>query len=575
MAIWYAEQAARGKINVCKLVQLAARRFLKMLEAAQSGKADYYWSPDHVFDVCDFVEKMPQVEGFEGNFEIQPWQMFLAAGVFGFRRWGTGARLVRYVYVFIPRKNGKSSIVGVLSHYAMTCEGEVGPLGYIGAATKDQANKVFEPARKMAEASDEFKDAFGVKTTADKITYGCNGGMLQKLTKIGEHNDGHNPHLFVAEELHAQERSLYEVMRSSFGARKNPLLISISTAGRQASGLGYETWQMVERLLTGQMTMDSTFGLIFAPDMEDTYTENGQLNEKALMSERVIQACNPNYGVSIDADVVREFAEEAKQNYSKKLEFFRTRLNVWVKQAGNIIDPIQWAACKRPGLKMEDFKGERCWVGCDLASRNDLAVVSICFESGNDVAFFWWCYLCEDAPSFTDERTAAMYHEWSQNGHLIVHPGGMMDLAAIRRDVEAFCDEYDPEAIGVDDYQANQFTTELLGNGYPVRVFKKNAKSYTEPTDEFLARVTSGTMAHDGNPIAAWCAANVVGKRDVHGQILPKRDATQPHMKIDCIDAAITANAMRIAPPDEMKNSSNPYLKRGLLGDDGAEPIEY
>jgi phage terminase large subunit-like protein len=571
MGIWYAEQAASAQINVCKWVQLAAKRFLKMLGKAEKGTADYYWSPDHVIDVCNFIEKIPQVEGYSGNFEVQPWQCFLLCAVFGFRRYDTGYRLVRYVYIFVPRKNGKSSLTAALIHYVMTSEGEIGPLGYIGAATKDQADKVYVPCRNMADAAPDLIDHFKISSTQNKISYGANNGVLMKLTKIGDHNDGHNPSLFVAEELHAQEYSLFEVMRSAFGARKNPLLWSISTAGRSASGLGYEKWKSVEAILLEKQDMDATFGLIYAPDFKDIYTKNGHLNDKALLSERVIASCNPNFGISVDAGIVQEFAKEVKGSVSSKAEFYRTRLNVWAKQAGNLIDSVAWAACEDKKIKIESYKGQRCWVGCDLASRNDLAVVSIVFQVGRKTIYFWWCYICEGAPAFEDDRVSKQYRDWQDKGHLIVHEGGLIDFNEIRRDVEKFCDEYEPEAIGVDDYQANQFATELVGNGYPVLVFRKNAKSYTEPTDDFTARIMSKDMVHDGNPVAAWCAGNVVANRDVHDQVLPKKDMTLPHMKIDCIDAAITANAMRIAPGESGKRKHNPYLKRGLLGADGED----
>lgn len=559
IALWYAEMVASNKVSACLWTRLAAERFIRMVEQAESGKAPYFWSPMDVVDVCSFEERMPHVEAFEGLLELQPWQIFGNAGIWGLRRKDTGARLVRYASEWVPRKHGKSLRSATRLHYCMTCEGEVGPTGYIGAATENQANRVFAPARALVDKCENFADAFAVKTTSKFIRYETNGGLVEKLTSIGENQDGYNPHIVVMEELHAQKYDVYQVMRSAFGARKNPLFMTISTAGRRAGGLGYDVWKFMQRVLKAQQNnADHIFALMYTIDEND---------RDRLTDMDVVAKANPNLGVSVDPAIVIEYKAEAQGSPSERREFERTRFNIWSRAAGNLIDIEKWDACKNEHIRLDRFKGRKAWIGADLASRNDLAAVSILFEYKGVLVVFTRYYICEEAPAFELEEYSAMYQEWVDDGWLTVTPGGYIDFDVIQADIEAMAEDFDVESIGFDDYQANQTVGSLEKKNLPAVTVRKNAKTYTEPTDELLARINSKKplIVHDGNPITAWCAGNVVGHYDELGQVLPKKDKTQPHEKIDGFDSLLIANIVRMAGK-EVKDNSSVYNKRGVRG---------
>lgn len=565
MARWYAERVVEDKIPTSRWTKLAARRYLDMLAKAESGRASYYFSPEHVVDVCDFVEKIPHVEGYHGYIVLEPWQIFACAAIYGFRRKASGARLVRFASIWVPRKNGKSLLAAALCLYNLTCEGEPGPSVYVSAGTEEQAWKVYGPAKAIVDRDEDFRTQFELKATRDQISCAATNGELKTIASVGEHQDGHNPSMVCAEEMHAQKADVIGVMRSSFGARRNPLFLTISSAGRRAFGVGWEEWKFCQKVLLGQIPgSDHYFALIYTLDEDDL--ENP-------LSDIAIRKANPNFCVSVHQDIVQEALVETKKSPSARAEFLRTRLNVWARGGGNLIFPEHWQKCRVDGLKIDDFEPYKGWIGCDLASRNDLAAVGIMFEPvAGLVAVFNRYYLCEDAPIFENEDYGAIYREWIDKGWLTITPGGMIDFNIILADVIELCNRFKIQGIGVDDYQANLFVKALEKHRVPVWVVQKNAKTLTEPTDEFLARVRSATLAHDGNPVTEWCAMNVVGDRDVHGQILPKKASKDSLDKIDGIDALIVANTLRVAPPEG--EPGHPYNERGLMGFGGSDEPE-
>lgn len=564
IAEWYADLAATGSIPVCKWTRLTAERFLRMRERAESGKADYWWSPEHIVDVCSFQEKLPHVEAFTGALTLEPWQIFSDAAIWGFRRHSDGGRLVTRVSEYVPRKHGKSLRTAMRAHFVMTCEGEPGPLGFIGAATKDQASKVFDPMKKLAERSPALREHFGITATLDEIRYGCNGGVVYRMTSKAESQDGHNPHLVIMEELHAQDAGLIEVMQSALGGRSNPLLLSISTAGRTAMGIGWENWRWIQRILEGEVARDRAehvFGLIYTIDEDD---------EERLHEEEVIRKANPGYPVAPRREAVKQELTDSQATPGALAEFKRTRFNIWSRAANALLRQDDWARCADKYLTRDEYLGKPGFAGADLASRNDLAATCLLFEDGPTIAAFWRYYICEGAPVFEQSpELATLYLSWADAGWLRITPGAYIDFNLIRDDLIADLERHGITRVGVDDWQANQFIADLQAEGYEPVAVKKTARNITEPTDEILARVKDQTFIHDGNPISEWCATNVVAFRDENDNILPKRDKTKPLDKIDGFDALVNANAVRLTYREERQVSV--YERRGLLGADEEE----
>lgn len=193
----WARDVAGGKVVACKWVKLACRRHLNDLRRARKGKAwGFYFDRWHADDVCDFIEKLPHVEGEwkTPTISLEPAQIFILATIFGWRRWEDGKRRFTYAYVEMARKGAKSTLTAGVGLYCLTCENEVGPQVIIGATTGEQAGKVFKPMQGMVRKSPDLQEAFAVTAWARSITCGANDGFVQPINAKGSTQDGHNPH---------------------------------------------------------------------------------------------------------------------------------------------------------------------------------------------------------------------------------------------------------------------------------------------------------------------------------------------------------------------------------------------
>lgn len=561
----YAERCIDGRQPVCRWVQLGAKRYLKMLATAARPRTHYYWSPAHVSDVCSFLEKLPHIAGDwkSPTIILEPWQIFVCAAIYGFRRRESGVRLVRSAFIMVPRKNAKSTLSSGLALYALTCEGEVGPEIYIGAKTLEQAGNVFEPAAAMVRRDSDLAEQFGLKPLVREIRCATTGGSISTITSIAEAQDGHNSHMVVLEELHAQKAGLYQVMGSSFGARRNPLMLMITTAGRVPSGLCWEQLKRAEKLLRGIYAAPHEFAIIYTVDKPD---------KDRLYDEDVMMKANPMWGISVLPDNAREEALKAKNDPATRAEFMRTRVNVWSNADEALLQPDDWEACEDRELRIEQFIGQKCWMGVDLAKRRDMAAKTLIFECDDGkIAVFAAYYIPTDAPAFDDPDQSPMYHEWVEAKKITLTGKGIIDFNVIQTDIEADCAMFDVQVIAFDPYQANQMSAALAGKGLPAITFPNSPRNMAEPTDDMKSRVESRMIVHDGHPILAWNAMNVVGHADNRENILPKKDAPNSPRKIDGLVAGIFANGCRIQakkPDEDELKKPHPWAVRGMLGFD-------
>lgn len=291
VALKYAKDAVAGRLVTCRLLKLAARRHLDDLKRSKTDPAwPFVFDPWHAGDPCDFAEKLPHIEGkwATPTITLEPWQVFVLCCVFGWRRRSDGGRRFSKVYLEVARKNAKSTLAAIVTLYCLCCEGEPAPYVFIGATTGAQAQKVFHPARMMAMRTPDLCEAFGLQVWAKSITE-ASGGYVQTINSKGSTQDGHNPHLTVLDELHAHvDRALYDVIDSAFGARLNPLLWVITTAGFNTLGVCYELRMFLVKVLEGVVVADHVFGAIFTLDDSDD-----------PFDPRVWVKSNPNLGVSV------------------------------------------------------------------------------------------------------------------------------------------------------------------------------------------------------------------------------------------------------------------------------------
>lgn len=595
----YAEACADGRLDVCRLIRLAAARYLRMLDMAKDEKNEFIFSPAHVVDYCSFVEKLKHVESglweisqrrpdgsVDRNIILEPSQIWIEAAIHGFRRKFTLERLVSTVAECLPRKSAKSLKVAGAALFDLCCSGQVGPQICIAASTENQGNRVFGPIAKFVNNDPDLVEQFKIKVTKERITTPECGEFdgIFKLSSIGERQDGLNPSLAIFEEGHAGAAAVYNVVDSAFGARPNALRRMITTAGYRPEGPGWELQREAQAILEGTAAEDYTFfAAIYTLDKEDYLEEeSGAIDwERLFTDDALLKKANPMYGVSLDPVKLKEARDSARRRPDKRGEFARTRFNIWTGSGTSLVDDRDWADCKR-NISLEDFFGQKCWIGVDLAQVNDMCAIGLVFEVPGpkpnypNLAVFAKYFLPEASPAAIDPDLADLFMAWADQdtgGWLTLTPGQLADHDLVRQEIEAFCDVFDVQIIACDPFQAHNTAKQLWDGAKPVRVYPNNSRTMTAPTDDVLGRIQARTIWHDGNPVLAWNAANVHGERKGNGSILPRKEAENSKRKIDGFVALCFANGCRMQP-EEAKDPNgqtdkviDPFLVRGhLLG---------
>jgi phage terminase large subunit-like protein len=567
MAFWYCEEVIAGHVPACIEEIQACRRFLQMRKDADSGKAPFYWSDVHLVDFCHFFEGLPHTKGFEGSFLMEPVQCWWAAGIFGFRERETKKRWVRKASLWVPRKNGKTATAAAVLLYCANCENEPGAECVISAGSESQAHIPYDTIRAMFEKDPELKQVFGAYDTNDYTEFGKTGGSIRLATARAKNLDGFNPHLILEEELHAQSIEVINVLETAQAARSNPLVLAISTAGRDINSAAYDDWKTCQAVLAGRLPAPRLFTAMYVGTKDD---------KESRFDQRVIEKLNPLYGVSLNPTGVEEEISKARQSEERLNEYLRTRVNIWARAAGNLISPEDWRVCADPKLSLEAFRGFPMYVGLDLASHSDLNAAAFLVMAGGCIYLVIKYWLPQESPRFQDDRYADAFGGWAKDGHIELTDGNYADQDVILGEVIKTMKGHSVLAVGCDTYQHLFISGSLSKEGFQTFAVPKTARYMSRPTDDISARSKNKTLLqHDGNPVSEWCAGNVVGRRDENDNVLPKKEKRMTGASIDGMDAAIIANAVRLhfeaghlldtkAPPP------NPYLTRGLAGSKAA-----
>lgn len=586
IALAYAKRAAADKNQVehCKWVRLAAQRHLDDLTRQKAKDWPYRFDPWHSNDVCDFIEKLPHVEGNWckcpgarrgehdercGLIDLEPFQIFILVCVFGWREKDTGFRRFTVVYEELARKNAKSTLTAGISLYCLACEDEPGPQVLTAATTFDQAKKVFHPAKRMIEKTPALQEAFGLIPWAKSITCGDNGGYMQPIHAKSKSQDGHNPHVVTMDELHAHsDRGLYDVMVSAFGARLQPLLWIITTAGFNLYGICYEQRTFATKVLERSVIAEHFFAIIFTLDGPKDFEPERKEGDDPYDPKNWIKA-NPLIKAAPSlAKEIGKRALEAKASPSAEGNFLTKNLNRWLGAATAWLNTTLWSACADKSLRLRDFVGLDCYIGTDLSDKDDITAVALAAVDADDKLLLkTWFFLPEEVLNREDPQNReqiALYRQWKASGQLITTPGDFIDHRRVERLIRRLKRVLRIiRAIG-DQYGAWQIMAATLNEDFGdgedafAVVLPKNARNCSDGAKDLEARHIAGPrrLRHDGNDVMTWMSGNAVVDRRTDGSILPKKEKPMSPNKIDGIDATVNAIAPMQLPPAEDKASA-------------------
>ena len=551
----YAEDVLNGEIPTSKYVRKAVESFDEDLN---KDEFDYYFDAAEAEKYIMFFSRfLKHSKGtFAGqSFELLPWQQFVIANIYGWKRSDNHARRYRTAYIQVGRKNGKSTMLSGLALAMLDFDGEEGSEVYFAATKRDQARICFDEAARMVRSSPSLSKRIGVHRANMHVTK--TNSKAEPLSSDKNSLDGLNAHLAVIDEYHAHPTSaVYNVLKSSMGSRKQPLMFTITTAGFNVDGACYQLAKTCKEVLDKKKTDDSLFSMIYELDEDDDWKD----------AKGWIKA-NPSLGSSISLEYLQQQYTQAK-NYggAEEVNFKTKHCNQWVRSSSSWVSDEIW---KANDLGVVDWDGETtCYGGLDLASVSDfcsLVLVSPRSDGGYDTKRFYW--LPEDAIEkrlYKDESTIYMELRFAEE--VFVTPGNVTDYDYIRRcitgyyvengvvnfDDDCLMKKYDLRSIAFDRYNSSQLIINLTNDGVEMSPMGQGYVSMSAPMKEVYRLLLEGKLNHEGDPVLRWMAGNLEVTYDPAMNCKPDKARSQD--KIDGITALICAvgEAMTETHDDEL-----------------------
>lgn len=528
----YAAAVVARKIPACKWVRLACKRHLDDLKKVKRKAYPYRFDPVKAEKVCRFIELLPHTKGvWAKNAEkirLEPWQCFKTVCIFGWVRKQDNLRRFRKAIILEPRKNAKSTWAAGVGLYMLCADGEHGAEVYSGATTEKQAWEVFRPARLMAQKTPALLSAFGVTVNASNLHILGNASRMEPL--IGKPGDGASPSCSIVDEYHEHDTDdMVDTMETGMGARDQPLSLIITTAGDNLAGPCYAAMQDAQKVLEGVHANDELFALIYTVDAKTDWT-----------SELALRMANPNYDVSVNGEFLRARQRDAINN-ARKVGTFKTKhLNLWVQARTAYFNIQRWNEAARPGLQLDDFLGQPCRIGLDLASKVDIAALEIIFrladcrcdaaseliKAGFEYARFGIYFLPE---ATVEQGENEHYRGWvnCKEAWITQHDGEMVDYVEIKEAILDIRNRFQLEEVAYDPHQAMMMVSELMAEGVPVVEVRPLVLNFSEPMKQMDGLIRSRKTAHNGDPVYTWMLSNVVAKPDKKDNVYPNKDRNE------------------------------------------------
>lgn len=400
-------------------------------------------------------------EGRSDLLHLELWQKAIVSAIFGIMDKTTGYRQFREVFIIVARKNGKTLFAAAIATYMTYIDGEYGAKVYFLAPKLDQADLVYDAFYQIVQSDDEL-DSITKKRRSDIYIKAFNTSV-KKIAFNSKKSDGFNPQLVVNDEMEAwpgdQGLKQYEVMTSALGARKQPLIISIATAGYVNDGIFDELFKRATAFLKGNSREKRLLPFIYMIDDIEKWDSIEELKKS-----------NPNLGVSVSVEYYLEQIEIARNSISKKVEFMTKFCNIKQNSAVAWLDYWDVMKCvhEEKPLSLEDFKGCYCVGGIDLSRTTDLTAASIVINRDGINHIFTRFYMPQKRYEVAINEDNTPYNIYRDRGFLFISGENQVDYKDVYNWFIELVKVYKikPLKIGYDRYSANYLVEDLKTAGF-------------------------------------------------------------------------------------------------------------
>ena len=486
---------------------LAVKRFFRMLDK-------HAWNARRVCRFFKFYETL-RFSGTAGRqrYRLTPVQAFQFANIFGFAD-GQGRRLMRLVYLFVPRKFSKTTSAASLAVYDMLF-GDNNAQAYVGANSYEQAKICFDEIRAIMLDIDPGGRHFRVNR--EKITFRDKGrdSLIRCLTANAKTQDGLFASLVIMDE-YAQARNtaakngadLKNVLVTSMGPRREPLTVIITTASDVVDGPFAHELEGVKKVLRGEAENDTMFAALFMPDVDD--------EEGDPATWRKVQ---PHLGITVQPDYYDKMWEEAQLSADNMLAFRTKMLNIFAINEEKTWFSYEKAKELTGHFSIDSAVGRPdCAVAFDLSVHDDFSAVTYTLYASSDKHFYSHTDYYFPIGALRGHPNEQLYRMWNETGHLKFCQGNRIDVKLITDDILKRSKYLNIIRIGYDPYKSQELVNILssVGARNVLTPYSQTHGSFNLPVESFemLAYDTPPRITLNDNPINVYCLVNCVIDED-------------------------------------------------------------
>lgn len=454
----YYQQIKDGTATVGKWIRLAYEMIVKGLE-----NGSFFYSHKKAAAAVMFIETYchhHEGELAPGRLKLELWQKAFLSCVFGIVD-RDGLRQFREVLLVVARKNGKTLLAAAIAAYCTFLDGEYGGRVYFAAPKLEQANLCFEAYHQMILQETEL-DRMAQKRRTDIYVKEWNA-TAKPLAFSAKKSDGLNISLCIADECASWQGDaglkFYEVIKSSVGARKQPIILSISTSGYVNDGIYDELVKRSTRVLMGDSKESRLLPFLYMIDDIEKWNDINELRKS-----------NPNLGVSVSVDYLLEEIAVAEGSLSKKAEFITKYANLKQNSSLAWLPAQVVEKASGPALNLKDFKNKYAVAGIDLSQTTDLTAACVVIEKKKELYVFAHFWLPAEKIDDAKARDGVPYDIYMQRGLLSLSGDNFVDYRDCYKWLTNFVEEWKiyPLKVGYDRYSASYLVQDLKAFGFHV-----------------------------------------------------------------------------------------------------------
>ena len=525
----YLEAMRSGKCIVGKRIR---RQYEKLSQDIHEPRDGYIFDQKRAEKPIQFIERF--CKHSKGEWAAQPvklelFQKAFISALFGFIHETTEERKYRETLFYVARKNGKSTLLSGIALYCLIADKEAGAEVYSVASKKDQARIIYEEVCNMVRQSPELLEI--TKKRKSDLYFPLTFSKMQPLGRNSDTLDGLNSSLVIIDELHSiKDRNTYEVMKQSQSARRQPLLVMITTAGTVRECIFDDMYKYAVGVCDGTITDDHFLPILYELDNKDEW-----------LDPMTWEKANPSLNRIKKLDDLISKVARAKQSprdltgvLVKDFNVISTTASTWLT-----FDDIN----NEETFNIEDFKGYYAIGGVDLSHVGDLTAATLLLMDKNEkryVTQMYWLPKDHFEKRVAEEKLP--YDKWYEAGLLRLCEGNQITYTDVTAWFLEMVEKYEitPAWIYYDPYSAAYWVQEMQTYGFNLVKCFQGVKTLSLPMQKLGADLQAKKINYNNNSLLKWCITNTGVKTDVNGNIQPVK-AQSPKYRIDGLASLLDA----------------------------------